>query len=521
MNTRDIKTKRPWRRIRPIGYMSHGRFQSVEEPNMPDDITNYDIVTQADFLREYYPSGHMINDPKAYPDIYREELVPVLDADGNETGEKTRRIYREAVPRFAFAFQQIIAVKQLVHLCGNDIQFELNTSNPSAKQQEDFKKFREGWVGKDMEVAFYEAAKSVKITGDGAIVGYINKGKFGYKALSYTDGDVLYPHYDSSTGELSVFARSYSDYDDEGNVVTDWLEVWDSSMLWRFKKAGEMYQTFMERILGIFNLSGYTLVEKRSHGFKFVPVAYMRSDDGACWSPSQDSIEGYEVSFSQMAHNNQAFGEPILYLQGENVEAVNDINGTIKMLTMGTDDKAGYLESQSASDSYQKQLDTLYKMIYEQSFAVIPPELRSGDLPAAALKILYSPAYEKAICDAAEFQPFLNKLVEIFMFGYGVETENTLGFANLPIKWWIAPYVHVNTSAVVADLATAVQNGFISKETASERIQFYSTVGEWDRIMKEYKEQQSADLLYEEQLMKTEIKNQPKEVVDDSTTEGK
>jgi hypothetical protein len=208
-----------------------------------------------------------------------------------------------------------------------------------------------------------------------------------------------------------------------------------------------------------------------------------------------------------MAHNNQAFGEPILYLQGENIDMTHDINGTLKILTMGTDDKAGYLESQSASDSFMKQLDTLAKMINEQSFTVIPPELRSGDLPAAALKILYSPAYEKATCDANEFQPFLNSLVEMFIYGYGVEMQKSIDFANLPIKWWIKPYVHINSSAVVADLATCVQNGFVSKETASERISEYATVGEWDRIMKEYKEQQSADLLYEESLIKTQQQN--------------
>lgn len=158
-------------------------------------------------------------------------------------------------------------------------------------------------------------------------------------------------------------------------------------------------------------------------------------------------------------------------------------------------------------------------MIYEQSFAVIPPELRSGDLPAAALKILYSPAYEKAICDAAEYQPFLNALVEMFIYGYGVEMKKTLDFATLPIKWWIKPYVHVNTSALVTDLATCVQNGFISKETATERISEYATVGEWDRVMKEYKQQQEADLLYEEDLLKAQAASKP--VTDNDTTQTK
>ena len=173
----------------------------------------------------------------------------------------------------------------------------------------------------------------------------------------------------------------------------------------------------------------------------------------------------------------------------------HDLNGTIKVITGGAEDKASFLSQPNASESFSKQLDTLYKMIYEQSFAVIPPELKSGDLPAAALKILYSPAYEKAMIDSAEYQPFLNDLVKIFMFGFGVEMKKTIDFMNLPIKWWIKPYIHINESAMVADLASAVQNGFISKRTASERIPMYSTAGEWERIIREAKEEQQNDLL--------------------------
>lgn len=508
MREKDIKTKKPWRRITPNGYLSNGEFNYLDEPSVTDENIMFKTLTQADFLREYYPSGHKINDPTVYPDIYKEDKVPVLDSEGNETGEYKRQIYKEAVPRYAFAFQQIITIKQVVHLCGNDIQFELNTSSPSEGVIQDFKTFKEGWLAKDMEVAFYEAVKSVKITGDAAIIGYLDNGKFGYRTISFLDDSTLYPHYNSITGKMELFARSYYDYDDNGDAITEWLEIWDETNLSRYKRSTGKSKGGLAKILNLFNLSGYTLVSKKPHGFPSIPVAYKRDNNGPCWSGSQNSIDGYELTFSQMAHNNQAFGEPILYLQGESIDMIHDMNGSLKILSMGVDDKAGYLESQSASESFIKQLDTLYKMINEQSFTVIPPELRSGDLPAAALKILYSPAYEKAACDANEYQNFLNELVEIFSFGYGVEVEKSVDFKNLPIKWWIKPYIHLNESAIVTDLATAVQNGFVSKETASERISFYSTAGEWDRIMKEYKEQQSADLLYEEQLINSKKQEQ-------------
>lgn len=498
MRIKDIKTKRPWKRIRPQGYLSHGRFSSVEEPNIPHDIVNFDIVTQADFLREFYPTGHSINDPSIYPDIYREEILDVLDENGEETGKKTRRLYKELVPRYAFAFQQIITIKQIVHLCGNDIQFELIKDKPTESEIRTFTTYREGWLEKDMEIAFYGCVKSVKITGDGAIVGYIENGKFGYKVLSFLNGDTIYPHF-SNTGELELFARSYFDYDEEGDIIVEWIEVWDKTYLTRMRKTGEKYKNVIDKITESLGANGYKVVSRKVHGFRFVPVAYYRDNDGPCWSPSQDSIDGFELSFSQMAHNNQAYGEPILVFQGEgeNVDINHDLNGTIKTLSMGPDDKASYLQSQSASESYMKQIDTLYKMIYKMSFIVDPPELKSGDLPAAALKILYSPAVEKAMCDANDFKNLLNDLAKIFSYGYGVEKGDTIGFTNLPVTCWIKPYVHVNESAIMADLAIGVQNGFVSRQTASEKATFYTTPSDWDRIIREKKEEQEADLLYQ------------------------
>ncbi len=499
MNPRNIKTKRPWRIVRPNGYLAHGAsFSSENEPVMPADLLISNVLTQLDMLRMYYPSGHIINDPTVYPDIYREGEEPILDKDGNDTGKTYRKVYRECVPRYAFAFQQIIALKQTIHETGNDIQFELNTAKPTDEQQTDYNDWREGWLAKDSEIAFFESVMSEKITADCACVGFIENGVFGWQTYSFKTGSTLYPHFDNR-GRLKLFARSFYDYDENGEIVVEWLEIWDEKYLTRLKKTGEKYQNVWERFLGALGAQGYSVVERKLHGFPFVPVAYKRNEDGPCWMPSQDSCDAYDMSFSQMAQNNQAFGVPTLILQGEgeNYDFQHDLNGTVRTISMGPDDKASMLQSQSASESYHKQLDTLYKMIYEQSFAVIPPEVHSGDLPGVAVKMLYSPALEKAMSDAAEWQPFLNDMVRIFSFGYGVEKEKTINFANLPMKYWIKPYVHINESAVMSDLATGVNAGFISKQTASERAPEYTSVGEWERIIREQKEEQTADMLYQ------------------------
>ena len=505
MDSRKLLVKKPWQKITPDGYFSHGEYSAQAFTELNDPLTKF-VLTQSDFLREYYPSGHKINSSAYYPDIFREIEEPLYDENGERTGKTIRRLYRELVPRYAFAFEQIITLKQIIHLTGNDVQCDFSITNPTEQQSKDYEELRQGWIIKDMEIMLYEAVKSEKITADCAVVGFLVNKEFRCKALSFKDGNTLYPHFDSN-GDLEYFARVFSDYDSEGAIMTDWLEVWDKAKFYRYKRNVGEYRTVKDRIAGLFGAEGWQIVEESLHGFPFIPVAYKRNDDGPCWSASRESIDSYDLSFSQMAHNNEAFGEPIMVLQtsGEDIDIQHALNGTIKTITMDEKSKASYLEGQSASDSYMKQLDTLYKMIYEQSFAVIPPQMKSGDLPGVALKLLYSPAYEKAMADASEWQPFLNDLAKIFIYGYGMEKEKTLDYQALPLKWWIKPYIHINESAVVQDLATAVQNGFISKQTASERNAAYSSVGEWERIVKESKEEEKSDLLYQIKLNETKV----------------
>lgn len=495
---RTLLSKRPWETVLPS---PPGTPLSVK-PQLQDD-----------FIRQYYPSAHNIHDPMFYPDIWRDIEEPVLDAEGNDTGHTVLKTYIEKVPRFAFAYQQIITTKQLVHLCGNDIQFDLNTKTANKKIEQDANLFRDGWHEKDMEHAFYEFAKSVKITGDAAFCAYIDGDEFGWKVMSFLNGDKLYPHY-GRDGKLAVFARTYKTYNEDG-TATERMEVWDKTHLYRLRKAtldgdNPVTMTF-GRGIDTYTLDGYVYEDANigavPHGFQnIVPVVYLRNDAGPCWAPSQGSIEEYEIAFSQMAHNNKMFGEPILYLKGDNVESNHDMNGTIKTITMGPDDEAGYLAGQSASESFMKELEDLHDRIFEQSFVVTPPELKSGDLPAAALKILYSPAVEKGMNDAEMFTPALNGIVYLFAFGYGVEKQKTIDFVNLPIRPWIKTYVHQNDSAVMADLAIGVQNGFLSKKTASERAWFYSVSTEEERLKEQAKEEEKADLLaeYERQRFNNE-----------------
>ena len=127
-------------------------------------------------------------------------------------------------------------------------------------------------------------------------------------------------------------------------------------------------------------------------------------------------------------------------------------------------------------------------------FIVEPPEVKSGDLPGVAIKLIYSPSLEKAIIDSKEYDAAVDKLVRLFKFGYGIEIGKVTQMSNLSVFSWIDPYVHQNMSELVNNLCMLVNSGVLSKDTASS-LSGYGENNEFDKIMKEWKETQAADLL--------------------------
>lgn len=503
VKTKEIMVRRPFKRALPYGYKSGGESDFKNIMIEPADYIRYQIITQADFMREFEPSSHSINDPAFYPDIIHE------DPDGKK--------YIEYVDRCSFAFQRIITIKQLAHLCGNNIQFELYDSRATRewsdeKRKEIFREYRKGWAIKDMEIAWYESAKSVKTTGDTAFVGFLNKGKFGWKVLSYANGDTLYPHFDSLTGELVLFARGYNQVDADGRTVSRWLEVWDDEYFYRFREDHYGIVNKSKTIIKkIFGLESYSVVSVEKHGFNFIPVAYKRNEEGACWTNSQDTIEEFEVAFSRLSQNTAAFGFPVWYFKGNDISVAGDpLKGSIKTIVIpDKDGEVGAIPGQDASNSFSTQLDKLYKLIYEQSFAVIPPDLKSGDLPGVAVKLLYSPAYENAMKDANEFSKFINQMRKIYAFGYGVEIEMMIDFMQLEVYSWIKPYIHQNWTETITNLATSVQNGFLSRQRANEVADEYSTSTDWDTILREQKQKQQEEIQKQIEIEETKTTVNP------------
>ena len=450
--------KTPFRRPLPMydtGFMpSNGNDTSV-----PTSRVQYINVSQDLFLTELDPNGHKINDPYYY-------------ADRQKVDEKGKT-YIHFVERCAFPIQDVITTKQLTHLAGNPISFVSCSTNPTDEEKNTILELKQAWLTKNMEVALFESYKMEKTTGDTAFCGYLDENKeFGWRTFGYANGETLFPSYDAMTGKLSRFARRYTS---EGQLKVD---VWDNTYFYSYVSEDGEWKEASAKV---------------KHGFSRIPIAYKRNDIGACWSLVQDAIDKYEIAISQLCESNKAYAFRVMFIKGDDVDIQPDANGVPSVIVGDATSDAKVLEGANASTAFELQIKTLSNMMFMGSFTVLPPEVKGGDLPGVTIKILYSPAVEKAMRDAKEWNKFVDDVLLIFKEGYGVEVSKVTKFKGLNIRGEIVPYVHQNDMEIINNINSSVTMGSISTETASE-IHPYAKNDEFKRIEGEGEKEQSVQI---------------------------
>lgn len=490
----DILTKRAFVRPMPQFVQTANFTRKPKSARTPKDSTLWQTVSEGQFVREYYPSGHLINDTTYYPDRIKYD-------------EDAKQFFTEKVVRCAFPLQMIITAQHLVHISGNDIRHELTDAKPSKEREELFLAWQKGWHDENIETRLYYFYKSSYIVGEAALLFYLKDGKMYSKNLSYLNGDTLYPHYDSITGELDAFARKFSDYDEENNEYVQWLEVWDDNYLRRYRRDVQGFRGAVTKVKELFGLDGWTMVDEEEHGFERVPVVYHRREEGACWSFVQDAIDKYELAVSYLCQNNMAYAFPIMVLQGDNVDIQGDIYGQVKAITADAAANIKYLERSNNTTAFELQLNTLLKQIFLGSFTVMPPEVRSGDLPGVAIKLIYSPSLDRAMIDAKEFDHVIDEVQQLFTYAFGIQEGKLTKYQSLSILSYIVPYIHQNTAELINNIVQATGAGILSKETGSELSTFGKNY-EYSKIVAEAKEQEKADQLYT-QLKARQTQNNP------------
>ena len=492
MAVTDLLTKKPFYRLQNSGLKEKSAVK-IENMKYTEKALVGMPMTQTEFAEEYYPSAHRITSEVFFPECYNYGKVITED------GEELETMYREETFRVTVPLQAVITVQHLVHMFGNDVHHELTDTKVSDTLQDNFYDFQTGWLTKNMDIALYKLGRSAAITGDGAMVFYYNRGKLGIKNLSFLEGDTCYPHYDSITGELYMFARKFSSFDEQGNEVISWVEVWDNEYLTRYRQAKTGIEGAVNVVKNYFGMDGYEVVERQRHGFSRCPVVYYRSkENGPVWNNVQYLIEDIEVAMSYWAKACASTANDAYLLKGDDVEIKGDPLGRVRAFTMGKEDDVSLLEKKSDNGYFQAYVDRLYKELFRGSFTVEPPELTAGDKPSSAIKLVYAPSLDKAILEAKDFKDTIDNCKSLFCEGYGTEQSRRTEFMNLDehIFSWIIPFVHESTESLVANLVQLKNSSLISTTTAVEHSP-YSTNNEADKIFREMKQEQAADRLYQ------------------------
>ena len=495
MAVKDLLVKQPFYRL-----TNGGRDAQKYHKPMPVDQMHYterplsgSIMTQADYLEEFYPFSHRVMSDFYFPDFYN--YTEKVGDDGKSEIEW----HREETFRIGSTIQCVTTVQQLVHLCGNDVHWELTDDKITSDTENLFKAYKKGWLRHDMEIAFYKLAESVKMTADGAVCFYLNNGKLGVRVFSYLYGDTCYPHYDPLTGEIVRFARKYSSYDENGIERVSWVEVWDETYLTRYRQARTGIQGVVNEIKDYFGMEGYEVIYRKPHGFTRCPIHYKRDKyNGPCWNLIQFLCDDYEVALSYFAKNNAGVALPSYKLKGDDIDIQGDPLGRIRAFTMGKDDDVSIIQPETLSENYTQYIKYLLDEIFQGGFIVKHPELKSGDTPTGTMKLYYAPSLDKAELECKDYKDTITDMQSLFCEGFGIQEGMITQFLDLNdrLYGYSIPFIHENNSSLIADLVAAKNAGILSAETATEHNP-YANNGEYQRTVAEQKKQQEADRLYQ------------------------
>lgn len=479
----DIMRKKAFTRIAPAdNHMPlSASFVVSSNPQFNEGRLSYLTVTQADFLREFDQNAHKIMSNTYYPN-------PVT------YDKTTKKYYEKVLTRVTVNLPEIFANQRTSILTGNDIDLKLMSGGKEQRMQDRLYSFSEGWALRDMEVAVYELVYGNAVTGDGAIACYIENGQFGWRALSYKYGDVLYPHYDSY-GRLTLFGRKYSQ-DEKGNTVY-YLDVWDNKKYYRFRQdSSKKNSTWVMEGNGV------------AHGFTRIPIVYARYDE-PFWSGAMNTVDGIELALSQLYENNKQYALRILVALGGQMQVKSSMDGTPRQINSpDANAKVSFLEPADASGSFELQLNKMIKFAYQAAHCVEAPELKSGaDVSSLTVQMLYADVFHQALMDAKFFQAPLNELVGLFQYGWGIETGKPNEFDSqvFRVKGRMLPYIMKSENEEVNNISILANAGGLPKKAVAE--ESYKLGYGTPRNYEELQQEEHDALLGEQTVQKTNSVN--------------
>ena len=424
----------------------------------------FHTVSQSEFLEELYPQSHK---------VLSDENIPSITMKLKNGGYMDIEYKRMAV-----SYQRNIRDKQVLHLCGNPMQFTLLNSNPTKKQNEDFITFKKYWNLRNQDGMRTKMVSAQKSMGDAGLLYYRDyKGRIKSRLLCYEDGYVLCSH-DDDNGDRILESVYYQD------ETAEYIDSYDDKYMYRHKREFDGQST------------EWAQEDKKLHGFSEIPLITKRGK--VAWDNVQSIIEVYEIIYNIFLVIQKRHGWGILYIKGKFNDTAKKIAGAI-VLNDTSIDGNGSAEFK-APPSPQNMIDTLNLMeetIQKGSGTtfLLPKDVNSsGDISAQAIMLTQSLDIENALQGVIEWQNVADKMARLFKEGLakelvatGVDDYAVTEFAKLDISAKFKVWMPRNDSEFNQMLVTLSGGGLISKETGIEK-NTISTPDEKMRLQRELEE---------------------------------
>lgn len=445
------------------------------------------VLPQSQYLLELDPNCHK---------VLFDENIPTITMKLNDGGYAEIEYKKMAVP-----WQRIIKDKQVLHLCGNKMQFTQLDVNPSERQKADFTTFKQFWDMRNQDGMRTKMVDAQKSVGDAGLLYYFDRhNQIKSRLLSYQDGFVLCPHNDENGDRILECVY----YESEGVI---YLDCYDDTYIYRFTQ-GEEGEVADE--------TGWVRKAPVKHGFSEIPLITKRGK--VAWDNVQNIIEVYEVIYNIFLVIQKRHGWGILYIKGQFSEEGKKIAGAIILNDKSIEGNgSAEFKTPPTPEGMLNTLELMEETIQKGSGCtfLLPKDVKtSSDISGTAIQLTQSLDNETALQGVIEWQNVADKMCRLFKEGLakelvskGIQETAVTDFQNLHISASFKEW-RPRSDSEYNNMLMALKNaGLISTKTGIQK-NTESTPDEEARVaqeMAELKAEQQAEAAIGETVVNENI----------------
>lgn len=419
-------------------------------------MTQYSVrITNA--LNEYDAKKHHI--------MSRQDKV-IMDAQ-TLTPSRIEKLWKLPIP-----YQQYINEVALVFLYGEPVKWVCTSENTDNV----FQRFQQLLTQLHFNSAIRQCKRLAGAETQSALLLHIykdatNTPNVKLRVLAYSKGDEIYTRWDQYEN-LTTFAWGYYTENATGQSIYH-LDVFTDKIILRGTYDGGLWDVVEEN-----NVLGK------------IPVILFEQKKE--WEGVEQLIEREEYIASRTADCNDYFSEPLLVMSADLLQSMPEKGDTAKTLITSNPDGVSnvvkYLTWDSAPQSKKDELEWLQDQILNKSFTprISLDTLKSlGNLSGKALQTVMLLANIKANRHKEQHDELLDRFASLITTTIGKILDVSLyeESQRVHIAHEFQNPFGKDTEKVIADLANAVNNGLLSKQTAIELNPLVSdVVREKDRL---------------------------------------